>query len=220
MHGEEPLNIFLIRRWDNGDSMLPLVQRLMERGSTIEAGVAARLALAKPDCQDREALEAALHMIANEPAGWEAALQDFARNPSMERWDDLMQFVDEEDFYQRFRTTVSFLMREGCDGDILFKCAAKNGMFPDLFDLAQSGTVDPEVIRERGEDSPARGAWLGLAAQASFARGDRWGTIRYLRDAVRDDESAAFALASISEIRADAEEELNEALDRVGVPRV
>ena len=200
--------------------MLPLVQRLMECGRTMAASVTARMALADPDCRDREALEAALHGIANEPEGWAAALEEFARNPSMERWDELMHFVDPKDFYQRLRTTVTFLMRAGCDGNILFRCAATDGMFPDLFDLAKSGTVDPEVIEQRGADSPARSCWLGLAAQASFARGDGWGTIRYLREAVKNDEGAFLAGASISEIRREADEELNEELDRVGIPRV
>jgi hypothetical protein len=220
MLGEDPQNIFLIRRWANGDSMLPVVQRLMEGGWTIDAAVTARLALANPDCRDREALEAALRVIANEPAGWSAALEDFARNPSEERWDELMQFVDVEDLYQRMRTTITFLMRAGCGGNILFRCAAKVGMLPDLSDLARSGTVDPEVITERGVDSPARSGWLGLAAQASFARGDRWNTIRYLHEAMRDEEMAYLAWASIAEIRHDADHELNEALDQVGVPRV
>lgn len=179
---EDPENIFLMRRWANGESMLPLVQRLMENGQTLEASVAARLALANSDCRDGEALEAVLHVIANEPAGWGVALEDFARNPSMQRWDELMQFVDDEDLYQRKRITVSSLMRSGCDGNMLFRCAARDGMFSELCDLAASGTVDPEVIEERGASSPARSAWLGLAAQASFARGDRWGTIRYLRE--------------------------------------
>jgi|SRR6266851_4977308 len=57
-----------------------------------------------------------------------------------------------------------------CDGNILFRCATGIGITSDVFDLAAGGTVDPEVIVERGEGSPARSMWLALAAQAAFAR--------------------------------------------------
>jgi hypothetical protein len=48
----------------------------------------------------------------------------------------------------------------------------------------------------------------------------RWSTIRYLRNACRVEENAFLAWASISEIRAVADDALNEELDKVGVPRV
>ena len=130
-----------------------------------------------------------------------------------------MRFVPEETVYQRLRTTIATLMRLGCDGNILFRCATRIGMTPDVFDLATSGTVDPEVIEQRGDGSAARPVWLGLAAQAAFTRGDRFAAIRYLREASRD-EDAFLAWASISEIREKADDALNEELDKVGVPRV
>ena len=61
--------------------------------------------------------------------------------------------------------------------------------------------------------------WLALAAQASFARRDRWNTLRYLREACKD-EDAYLAWASISEIRREADDELNAELDKLGVPQV
>jgi hypothetical protein len=130
-----------------------------------------------------------------------------------------MRFVPEEVWYQRLRNTIAQLMRLGCDGNILFRCATRVGITSDVFDLASSGTVDPEVIVERGEDSPAREMWLALAAHASFARSDRWGTLRYLREACQC-EDTVLAWASISEIRRDADDALNEELDKIGVPRV
>ncbi len=93
-------------------------------------------------------------------------------------------------------------------------------MTSNIFDLARSGTVDPEVIEERGRDSATRPTWLGLAAQAALARGDRFAVIRYLREAVQNDDDAFLAWASISEVRHDADDVLNEELDRVGVPRM
>jgi hypothetical protein len=211
---------FLIRRWFHGDSALPLVQRLFDSGCEAEAAATARLALADSECLDRDELEAMLRKIASEPDGWDEALRYFARNPSEERWQELMRFVPEDVFYQRLRTTVPLLMRMQCDGNVLFRCAARFGMFPDLFDLAASGTVDPDVIEDRARDSAANSAWLGLAAQAAFARGDRFGTMRYLRDALRDEEQAYCAWASIIEIRNRADETFNAELDKVGVPRI
>jgi hypothetical protein len=216
---DEPQLTFLARRWLNGDSSLPLVQRLRELGFDDEAAATARLALRDPECIDRDPLEAALHEIASTPDGWLDALAELARAPSEERWNALMRFVPEEVFYQRLRNTIATLMRLGCDGNILFRCATRLGMSSDIFDLAKSGTVDPEVIEERGAGSPARATWLGLAAQAALARGDRFAVIRYLREASRD-KASVLAWASISEVRQEADEQLNEELDKVGVPRL
>ena len=219
MFDDDSQLLFLTRRWANGDSAYPAVARLRELGFDDEAAAMARLALRHPDCADRESLEAALHEIGSAPDGWMDALAEFARNPSVERWDELMAFVPEEVFYQRLRNTIATLMRLGCEGNVLFRCATKFGMTSDAFDLARSGTVDPAVIEERGAGSPARASWLGLAAQAALARGDRFAVIRYLRDASRGPD-AVLAWASISEIRDEVDDELNEELDRVGVPRV
>lgn len=210
---------FLTRRWFNGDTSLPVVSRLHELGYDDEAAATARLALRDHECLDRPALEQALHEIASVPDGWLDALAAFAREPGIERWDELMQFVPEEVFYQRLRHTIATLHRLGCDGNVLFRCATRIGMTSDVFDLARSGTVDPEVIEERGAGSPARATWLGLAGQAAFARGDRFGVIRYLRDASRN-EHVCLAWASIGEIRELADDALNDDLDKAGVPRL
>jgi len=215
-----PETRILLRHWLNGGSALPAVRKLLGEGSVDEAAATARMALRMEDCADRQALEDALTECASTPDGWLAALEDFARAPSEERWQELMQFVPEEVFYQRLRNTIALLMRLGCNGNALFRCATRSGMTSDIFDLATSGTVEPEVIEERGNGSPARAVWLALAAQASFARGDRFGTIRYLREACRDEASSELAWASISEIRRDADDALNEELDKVGVPRL
>ena len=175
--------------------------------------------LLREDCPHRRELEEALATCANEPPEWETLLTDFASSPSEERWKELMQFVPEDDFYQRLRNTIGVLMRLGCNGNILFTCVTRTGMVSDVFDLVSGGTVDPEVIEARGNGSPARAMWLALAGQASFARGDRFGTIRYLREAARADASE-LAWASITEIRKKADETLNIELDKAGVPRV
>lgn len=217
---EYPEVTLLLRHWSNGGSALPAVNKLAESGYPDDAATVARLALRAPDCADREGLEAAIAQAANVSDGWVSAIEEFANHPSEERWDELMRFVPVEEHHQRLRYTLALLLTLHCDGNLLFQCAAKLGMTSDAFDLAQSGTVDPEVIEARGEGSPARPAWLGLAALAAFTRNDRWSTLRYLREASQYGESSALAWASISEIRSEADEELNEELDRVGVPRV
>ncbi len=215
-----PDDRFLARRWFNGGSALPLVRRYLEDGLPDEAAMIARMALRFDDCLDHDALEATLYESASAPDGWLAALEDFAKSPSEERWHELMCFVPEDVFYQRLRNTIVLLMKLGCDGNILFRCATRLGITSDVFDLVASGTVDPEVIVERGSGSPARAMWLALAAQASFVRGDRWNTVRLLREAFNDEEAAYLAWASTSEIRRDSDDALNAELDKVGIPRV
>jgi hypothetical protein len=220
VNDEYPEVTLLLRHWSNGGSALPAVKKLAECGYSDDAAAVARLALRAPDCADREELEAAIAQAANVSDGWVTAIEEFAKHPSEERWEELMRFVPVEDHYQRLRYTLALLLSLHCDGNILFQCATKLGMTSDAFDLARSGTVDPEVIVARGDGSPARPAWLGLAALAAFARNDRWSTFRYLREASQYGESSVLSWASISEIRSEADEELNEELDRVGVPRV
>lgn len=217
---DDPELTFLVRHWSNGGSALPAVRRLMEKHSPAEAAILARLALRMDGCPDREELEKCVSVAANTSEDWIAALEQFAKSPSEERWAELMRFVPEDVFYDRFRQSIAILIGLGCDGDILFRCATKDAMTTAAFDIVETGTVSPETIVARGEGSAARAAWLGLAAQAAFVRGDRWSTVKYLREAVEDEDSAFLAWASISEIRRDADDDLNADLDKVGVPRV
>jgi hypothetical protein len=220
MFEECPEVTFLLRTWINGGSALAAVRMLIENGYGFEAATTANVALHRPECEDREALLGAIGEVAQTSEAWVEALREFAQDPSEERWDGLFRFAPEEVFYQRLRHTIAILMALGCEGNILFRCATKHGMTTDAFDLARSGTVDPATIAERGNGSPARSAWLGLAAQAAFARGDRWNTVGYLREACRDDETAFLAWASISEIREEADDELKSQLDALDVPLV
>jgi hypothetical protein len=128
-----------------------------------------------------------------------------------------MRFVPEDVFYQRLKYTVLILLGLECDGDVLFRCVSRLGMIPELFDVADSGRVDPETIVARASGSPAAAAWLGLAAKAALARGDRTATVRHLWKASQLDPILSYA--SISEIRERADEELNAELDRAGVAR-
>jgi len=217
MFEECPEVTFLIRTWGNGGSALPAVQMMLEHGYGFEAACTAHVALKHPECADREALQNVIAEVAGSSEAWVEALREFAANPSEERWSELMRFVPEDVFYQRLRHTISLLMAMKCDGDMLFRCATKTGVTSDIFDLADSGTVDPLTIVERGRGSRARATWMGLAAQAAFARGDRWNTIAYLREAVSDERTAILAWASIDHIREKADDELKAQLDALGL---
>ena len=63
-------------------SALPLVRQLLDDNLPDEAAATAQLALHMDDCQDREALEAALLETASTPEGWLPVLEDFAKAPS------------------------------------------------------------------------------------------------------------------------------------------
>lgn len=209
----------LLRRYFHGDdeSALPVIRRLIEQGETDQAAVVARLAVRTADGAEREALFAVLGEITSAPSGWAAALESFAAAPSEEAWEELLRFIPEEVFHQRLKYTVLSLIALECDGDVLFRCVSRLGMIPELYDLAESGRVDPDTVVARATGSAAEGAWLGLAALAAFARGDRDATVRHLWRASQLDPILSFA--SIDGIRGRADAELNEQLDRAGVPR-
>jgi hypothetical protein len=210
----EPEAVLLIQNWLNGGSALPAVKRLMDTGNVLEAAATARAAIAEHECADREALESLILQASDIGDEWIAALREFAKAPSIERWDELLTFVPEEMFYQRIRTTTMLLMQMNCEANTLFRCVTKYGMIPDVFDLVQTGRVDPDVIIARGDESPARAMWLGLAAQAAFARGDRWNTIKLLRQAAREPEPV-LAMASMSLIRETADDEMKREIDKL-----
>lgn len=216
MRDPDPEVTLLLRRYfHGGGSAIPAIRKLMAVGDADYAAVVARLVLRTANGEDREELLGVLDEITSAPTGWAAALETFAAAPSEAAWDELMRFVPEDVFYQRLKYTVLVLIGLGCDGDILFRCVSRMGMIPELYDLADSGNVDPETIVERATGSPAEAAWLGLAAKAAFARGDRAATTRHLWRASQLDP--IFAYAAIAEIRDAADPELNAELDRAGV---
>ena len=207
---------FLLRHYfHGGGSAMPAVRKLIEEGELDSAAAVVRLALRRAEGMERDELLAVLGEISSAPSGWTAALEQFAAAPSEEAWEALMRFVPEDVFYQRLKYTVLVLLGLGCDGDLLFRCVSRLGMLPELFDLADSGTVDPETIVARASGSPSEAAWLGLAAKASYARGDRAATVRHLWRASQLNPILSYA--SLAELRGRDDAELNAELDRAGV---
>jgi hypothetical protein len=207
--------------WYRGGSARPLIEELIRAKRMDEAGALARLALASEDCRERAALEDLLQRTGNPPPGWMEAVIEFSRNPALENWDRLMLFTPNENFYQRTRNTLRLLRRLGTDANALFRCATRIGTTPDAFELVQSGEVHPDTVMARAEEAPpaARSLWIGLAAEAAFARSDELGTVRYLKMAYEQATEGFGPEMSAREIREKASPSLHEILDRVGVPR-
>jgi hypothetical protein len=209
------------RRWLNGESALPVVTLLVARGAMAEAAAVARLALTRPDCADPAELEAVLARLAALPAGWEKSLSEFAKDPSLERWHELMLFVPPDYAYQRHRETVRRLMSLGVNGDLLFACASEYGLIPELIDLVENGSVTVEALVERAARSKgAKASYLGLAAEAAFLTGDMFKAMRLLRDAFACDNDWGLALPHICFIRERASPDQKQLLDRAGIPEV
>jgi hypothetical protein len=209
---------FLLRQYfHGGGSAIPVIRKLMQEGELDQAAVVARLAVRLAEGKERDEIFALLGEITSAPTGWSAALERFAAEPSEETWDELMRFVPEDVLHQRLKYTILLLLGTGCDGDVLFRCVSRFGMLPELYDVAESGRVGPDTIVARATGSPAEAAWLGLAAIAALARGDRDATVRHLWRASQLDP--ILSIASIVEIRERADADLNAQLDQAGVPR-
>lgn len=73
------------------------------------------------------------------------------------------------------------------------------------------------VLARADEAGPARGAYVGLAAQAAFLAGDFVGTIRLLREAISLETDLISALPYIWFVRECATPAQREALDRAGI---
>jgi hypothetical protein len=121
----------------------------------------------------------------------------------------------------RTRNALRFLIDIGVDGDILFQCATDAGVTPDAIELVEKGLVAPStVVARSNRGSPvARGPWLGLAARAALARGDKLGTARWLRAAYACAHPSFPPDLDMREIRGAADAELHAMLDRAGIPR-
>ncbi|HUR79387.1 MAG TPA: hypothetical protein VM733_01380 [Thermoanaerobaculia bacterium] len=199
---------------------LPLVQLHFDRGELDEAATIARLALARPDCPDADAIEEILDACSAPPEDWKELLDAFVAAPSLERWKELMRFVPDDVFYQRQRNSIRHLVKSGVDPNLVFQCACTAGLTPDAIELVEKGLVGVDTIVARANDAgPARGAYIGLAAQAAYVAGDLVGTIRLLREAMANENEWISVLPHVWFIRGRATKTEHAALDKAGIPR-
>jgi len=207
------------QQWLNGGSALPLVSLLASRGMAAEASAVARVALARPECQDADKLEELLDTLSEPPEDWREQLDRFLEAPSLDGWRQVMQFVPPELIYLRQRSAIRHLKKRGLDGNMLFLCASEWGLTPDAIELVEEGLVDVATLVERAERAGgARTTYIGLAAEAAWLTGDFLGTVRLLRDSVQHENEWVSALPHIAFIRDRASKSENEALDRAGIP--
>jgi len=199
---------------------LPLVTLHFERGELDRAAAIARLALGMEDCPDAAKIEAILELCSEPPDEWRMVLDAFAVSPSLERWRELMQFVPEDLRYQRHRNGIRYLRKRGVEPNLLFLCACDLSITPDAIELVEDGLVSVETLLTRANEAgAARGAYIGLAAQAAFLTGDLIGTIRLLREAMSLENEWISALPHIWFVWERATATQRDALDRAGIPR-
>ena len=208
----------LQQQWLAGGSALPLVRLLVARGEGDQAAAIARLVLGRDDCVDAAEIEQCLDEIDEATDEWRAQLAAMAHDPSVERFEELMRFVPPELIYQRLRNAIRKLKKLGVDANLLFQCATNIGMTPEAIELVEEGLVAPETILARARQSAARATYLGLAAEATYLRGDLVSTIRYLRESVQNESEFSTALPHIYFVREQASPEVNAILDRAGIP--
>lgn len=216
---DDPEDTAAIREFARGVA-LPLVTLHFERGEFDRAAAIARVALGIEDCPDAAKIEQILEQCSGPPAEWRFVLDAFAESPSLERWRELMQFVPEDLRYQRHRNGIRYLKKRGVEPNLLFLCACYLSITPDAIELVEDGLVSVETLLTRAnEAAEARGAYIGLAAQAAFLAGDLLGTIRLLREAMSLENEWISALPHIWFVRERASAIEHDALDRAGIPR-
>jgi hypothetical protein len=217
---KDELLALLFVDWRNGASAARVVEMLLETERDDEAAVVARVALTDDSCIDRARIAAALESIGRAPDGWRDALAAVAVTPSLDAWQRLIRFAPDERLHDRIRNAIRVLGSLGVDGDVLFECATDGVVTPDAIELAERGLVDPAVVVDRGRRgaAPALGLWLGLAARAAFAHGDRFGVVRLLREAFASADQQFPPVGDALAIRAAADDDLNEMLDKAGIP--
>lgn len=202
---------------ENGDAGLRLISLLYDSGDEIALGAMSRMLLDDPDCPDRAAIQAMVAKLNRTPAGWEDALDAFVANPSVQAWDDLMRFCPLEAQFQRAKNSLHTLKARGVDPNLLFILGSKDGLLSEAIGWAEEGLVDPETILAQEKtmhSDEMRGTLLGLAARTYFHHGDRFNTVRYLKEAVALSRTVRHTVKHIED---HADHELREMMRKAGL---
>jgi len=207
--------------WLRGASVLPFLHALTGDGRGDEASFVARIALISAEGDEEEGIEDFLSEGGEPPPGWQEAVRAFARAPSLGAWRQLHRFTPADRQELRVRATLRYLRRLGVSPDVVFELATEDGLRFDAVELVDCGLVSVGVVLRGLRAAPPgeRALWLGLAARAAFAEGDRFGTVRFLGEAYRVGHPPLLPIMQAIDIREQADDELHRMLDRVGVPR-
>jgi hypothetical protein len=207
--------------WLGGGSHARYLRLLMDHGRGSEALAMARTLLEHGDGRDRRELEALMADAAQVPEGWIEAVRAFAQQPSLQAWQELLRFTPQDLIEQRLRYTLALLRNLDVPPDVLFDCATQDGVTSEAIDLAERGLVDPHRIEARAARAPSESAaiWLGLAARAACVRGDRFNTVRLLREVVQSTLPPDITRRDVRFVRSHADDELHALLDSAGLPK-
>jgi hypothetical protein len=174
----------MLQAWRDGGSPIPAVEAMIDAGEREQAIVFARGMVEVASAEDKARLLQILDELVGWPPEWEAVLDDIANEPTLEKWEALHRFASGAAIYDWRRMAFRKLRERGTDPVMLFRFVSTGGILPDVFELVDDGLVPPEILIERAnEPGAARSTWLGMAAQATFLRGDHVGTVRLLTEA-------------------------------------
>lgn len=172
------------------------------------------------DDKSRERVESMLEETMNNPVAWKEAVLQWADNPSLQRWRELMQFVRPDDLYDRLRDARAYLRGRGIEADLLFRCLTDEvGTTPDVLQLVSSGEVSPNTVAERAEKAPAtaEGVWYAMAGRAALARGDELGVVRWLKRAYNSRTDRQLVEINCYELWGEADDQLRDILEKKGL---
>ncbi len=203
-----------------GGDPVERAEQYLEQGAEVEAAATCRFALEAKEEPDRERLGEVFRRAGNLPQGWEKALEEFAEEPSIEAWDELVEPLPEEAMYTRMRHAIQVLGRLGVSPDMLFRLATRHGSLPDAFELVDSGEVEPSTVLEVAEQKPegVRGMWYAVVARAHAGRGDIFGAVRLLKRALRETDEPALVDMHAYQIWIEADEKEREQVRAVWEP--
>ena len=207
-------------QWLSGASHLTYLRLLIRIGRADEALLLSRSLLDAAPGSERRELEQVMAEAAGAPEGWAEAVRALALEPTPERWRALQRFTPEASRRRRQRYTIRLLLELGTDPDAVFALSALDGASVDTIELAEKGAVAAETIVAHAArlEGAERALWLGLAARAASARGQRSLTVRLLREA-RELAPEAPLDSDLRFIRARADAELHALLDGAALPR-
>jgi hypothetical protein len=207
--------------WLAGGRHARYLRILMDHGRSAEAVAMARTLIEHGDDRDRRELETLMADAAQVPEGWSEAVRAFAREPSLRAWQDLLRFTPADRVEQRQRYTMALLRQLDVPPEVLFDCASHDGVSAEAIELAERGLVDPQHIEAKATAASSNGGavWLGLAARSACVRGDRFNTVRLLREVMQSSLPPDIAQRDLQFVRAQADEELHALLDSAGLPR-
>jgi hypothetical protein len=205
--------------WLRGADHATYLRTLVRFGRARSAVHLASVLLDRPGAENREGLEGVLAEAAHAPDRWREAVAELAAEPSDERWRALFLFTPPEHRQERLRYTIRLLLALGTSAEAIFDFVALDDTPLDTVEIVDKGMVASARIEARAKREPShrQAPWFGLAARAACVRGDRLGSVRLLREAIRAAGSPTVVDADVRFVRSRADAMLRQMLDGAGL---